>query len=726
MATKDYTCSRRTAMLTMMGAAGLAGSLAWSPQAGAETKGLQAGAHAIDITPQAFPVIVNGMFLERTAESAVEPIHARCLVLDDGTTRVAIAVIDNIGMSRQFLDAIKEQASQSTGIPVDHILISATHSHSTPSVEPLLGSGRDEAYTQFLPPRIVKGIEQAAANLEPARVGWAVAEAGAYTSCRRWIFRSDRVRTDPFGDTTVRANMHPGHLSPDAVGPSGPIDPDLTLLSVQARDGRPIAVLANFSMHYYGSPMVSPDYYGPFCAALARLIGAEQGAPPFVGMISHGTSGDQYWVDYSKEKYSWGDYHEYAEIMAKLAAEAYKSIAYHDDATVQMAERKVTFGRRVPDEARLAWARDILAPMGDRQPENQQEVYAREAVILHDEPTRELKLQAIRIGDMGITAIPNEVYAFTGLKLKALSPFDITMNIELANGCEGYIPPPEQHVLGGYNTWPARTAGLEVQAEPAIVDNLLDLLEEVSGRPRRAFSDPEGPYVQAVRASMPVAYWRLSDFTAERALDIAGQGRNGVYEDGVVFYLPGPEGAGLRGAGHTNRAAHFAGGRMTASVPDLGEAYSVEMWFWNGFPADARPVAGYLFSRGPGGVPACPGDHLGIGGTHTAQSKLLFFNGNERNEALAGTAEIAFKTWNHVVFIRDGQRVVVYLNGRPTAEIASTAEVSRPADAAELFIGGRSDNFANWEGKIAEVAVYNRALSADEAQRHYTAAAVSA
>ncbi len=116
------------------------------------------------------------------------------------------------------------------------------------------------------------------------------------------------------------------------------------------------------------------------------------------------------------------------------------------------------------------------------------EVYAKEAIYLHDEPSRELKLQAIRIGDMGITAIPNEVYAITGLKLKAQSPFDTTMNVELANGSEGYIPPPEQHALGGYTTWPARTAGLEVPAEPKIVAAVLKLLEQVAGKPRRTLA----------------------------------------------------------------------------------------------------------------------------------------------------------------------------------------------------------------------------------------------
>ena len=81
-------------------------------------------------------------------------------------------------------------------------------------------------------------------------------------------------------------------------------------------------------------------------------------------------------------------------------------------------------------------------------PQSQAQVYAREAIYLHEEPRRELKLQAIRIGGLGITAIPNEVFAITGLKLKMQSPFETTMNIELANGSEGYIPPPEQHRLG--------------------------------------------------------------------------------------------------------------------------------------------------------------------------------------------------------------------------------------------------------------------------------------
>ncbi|MFC1805675.1 hypothetical protein ACFL09_01675, partial [Planctomycetota bacterium] len=448
---------------------------------------LRAGACAVDISPKTFPVIVSGSFLSRTANGVRDRLHARSLVLDDGATRVAIVVVDTLFVPRDIADAVKAQAAKSTGIPPSHMLLCATHSHSCPSVAGCLGTDTDEPYRKFLPPLLVEAIEGAVKNLAPAKVGWATIDAPEHTHCRRWIFRPDKMRTDPFGQRNIRAHMHPGHQNADCIGPSGPPDPQLSILAVQAPDGRPVAVLANYSMHYYGAGAVSADYYGEFCRRLTALIGAEKAEPSFVAMMSHGTSGDLQWMDYGKPKNSLG-LHRYADAVARKAFEAYQTIEYHDSTPVRMAETKLTLGRRLPDEKRLAWAKEMLAKMGDRKPKSLPEVYAREAIYLHEEPRRELVLQALRVGDLGITAIPCEVYGLTGLKLKALSPLQPTMNIELANGCEGYIPPPALHPLGGYNTWPARTAGLEIEAERKITDAVLGLLEKVAGKPRREHS----------------------------------------------------------------------------------------------------------------------------------------------------------------------------------------------------------------------------------------------
>jgi len=417
--------------------------------------------------------------------------------------------------------------------------------------------------------------------------------------------------------------------------------------------------------------------------------------------------GDQHWMDYSQPKKEM-NVRIYAEAMAHVAHRVWQKIGhYRDWAPVAMAEKTLTLRRRVPDDRRLAWARRVFAEVPEGKPRNQVEVYAREQILLAEEPVRELKLQALRIGDLGITAIPNEVFAITGLKIRARSPLAGTVNITLANGAEGYIPPPEQHKLGGYTTWPARTAALETEAEPKIVETLLDLLEKISGKPRRKPAEPMGAYPKAVLASRPLAYWRLGESSGQRALDAAGR-HHAHYEDGIAFHLPGPQSQNFS-AGEVNRSPHFAGGRLTTPAGPRGGAYTVEFWFWNGLPADARAVTGYLFSLS--------GDELSIGGTEEAAGKLLF---SRTEKKLAGSAEVGLRTWNHVAVTREGRRVQVYLNGNATPEISG--EFDGQHSRGRLLIGGREDNFCNFEGKIDEVALYGRALTAGEIAGHYKAA----
>lgn len=703
----------------------------------------RAGAAMVDITPTVFPVVVNGMVEERTATMAHDALMSRALVLDDGAEKIAIIIVDSLMMTRVMLDDAKDQASLLTGIPTHRMLISATHSHSAPSAMPCLGSRVDPEYAQFLPGQIVRSIVQANEKLVPAQAGWAVTTDDQHNHCRRWIFRSDRMTmADPFGQLNVRAHMHPGYQSPNHIGPSGPADTDLTLLSVQTTDGQPLAVLANYAMHYYGSPLVSGDFCGRFGLKLAELIGANNQQTGFVGIMSQGTSGDSMWPDYSKPAGE-NNLEAYTTGVAQIAAEAYRKIVYRKDISLAMEEATLKLDRRTPDEARLKWAQDLAAQVGDRLPRGWSEVYAFEQLRLQEDPTAELKLQALRIGDLGITAIPDEVYGITGIKLKNRSPLAVTMNIELANGAEGYIPPPEQHQLGGYTTWAARTAGLEETAEPQIVETLTKLLEKVANKPRHPVTDELHSYAKTVLDSRPVAFWRLGEIECTPLTPQEGQGISrretstmvstisdamgnhpALVEAGIAFYLPGPLGAGLEQQPRGNRAVHFAGGRVVASVPQLGDTYSVECWVWNGFPNGDRAVTGYFFSRGPNADSKVAGDHLGIGGNYLNQGwdgKLMMFSGNERDEALVGMTVLEPRTWNHVVLVRSGKHVSVYLNGSPTPEIDGELEPTF-ADSDSIFLGGRNDRMFGLEGRLDEVALYDRALNFEEVAAHFAIA----
>ena len=437
-------------------------------------------------------------------------------------------------------------------------------------------------------------------------------------------------------------------------------------------------------------------------------IGAKEGGPPFVAIMSQGTSGDQHWMDYGRPK-SDLTIDAYADAVARVAHLAYKTVTHREWVPLAMAEARLTLRRRVPDEARLAWARKIAAEIGDRRPQN----HPRGLRPRADLPPRAARTRAEAPGD------PDRRPRDRGDPRRGLRPHrpedqgaePAPRHVQYRAGqrLRGLHPAPAQHALGGYTTWPARSAALEVQAEPKIVETVLGLLEKVSGKPRRELRDAHGPYARRVLDAKPLAYWRLNEFDGPKALDATGNGRDGQYEDGIAFALPGPESPAFSGPDAINRAPHLAGGRLKAPPKGLGESYSVELWFWNGLPDDARAVTGPLISRG--------GDRLAIGGTEAAPGRLVFGDGDR---AAVGKTRIAWRTWNHVVLSRDGKSVAVYLNGQAEPELRVEAERTPPG-VETLWIGGREDGREGFEGKIDEVAVYDRALTAAEAAGHFKA-----
>ena len=87
-------------------------------------------------------------------------------------------------------------------------------------------------------------------------------------------------------------------------------------------------------------------------------------------------------------------------------------------------------------------------------------------------------VQALHIGDLAVCTLPFEVFAEIGLDLKKRSPFPRTMVISLANGTNGYLPTPEQHKLGGYETWMG-TNRMQKDASVILTNNLLEMLDEL-------------------------------------------------------------------------------------------------------------------------------------------------------------------------------------------------------------------------------------------------------
>jgi hypothetical protein len=539
-------------------------------------------------------------------------------------------------------------------------------------------------------------------------------DAAKYTALRQWIRRPDRIDKDPFGNWTVRANMHAGAKWDNVTGEAGPKDPELTVISLRATTGEPIGVLANFSMHYFSDSEISADYFGLFSEGLADAIGtASPAGKRVVAAMSHGCSGDIWRRDYTNPE-AWNPkltIDEYASDLVRLAHGAFSRIRYTRPVSIGMQETRLPMTYRVPDAQRLEWAERIVKDMGDRIPKTQVEVYAREQVLLHGMQRTEVVVQGIRLGDIGIATTPCETYAVTGLKIKAASPMADTMVIELANGGDGYIPPPEQHRWGGYNTWPARSAGLQVDAEPRITEAAIRLLESVTGKPRRRFHIPAGDLTARILSQNPFAYWRLNEPAGPIAMDASAHGRHAFYEPDVTFYLEGPASDAFAAPGIRNRAPHLVGGRIRFGDTTLRQHWTASLWVWNGMPGDSRAVLGWFLSRGPDHGLGLGGIHVGVQGTAGDAGTLLVRIG-DRTHGVPRGEKISRWTWSHVCVVREGSVLRTYLNGKRQAEIPIHTPEADSSDG--WFFGGRSDNDSNWEGRLDEVALFDRAFTEAE------------
>jgi len=449
-----------------------------------QAKKFRAGAYAQDITPTKFPISVNGGMTDRQATMAHDRLHARCLVLDDGTTKIAIVVCDSCMIPREVIDPAKSAVADK--IAPEHILIAATHTHTAPTVSGVFQSEPDREYQKFLAEKIADGILKAHAQLAPAKVGWGVGKEPDQVFNRRWKVKpGSLLLQDPFGKGTDKVKMNPGYLHPDLLEPAGPTDPDVSFLSVQSPDGRPIAFLANYSLHYVGGvPALSADYFAMFAERMATLLDAAKADPPFVGIMSNGTSGNINNVNFGKagpgKKAPGEQARLVAESVAKAAFDAFKKIKHYDWAPLKMAQKEIELGVRLPSKDELKEATDNLAQA--KLPLTKvPDIYARETTLLAKYPAKvKVILQAIRIGELAIVANPCETFVEIGLEIKQKSPLRPTFTIELANGYNGYLPTPEHHALGGYETWRARSSYLEVNASRIITTTWLDLLKEVA------------------------------------------------------------------------------------------------------------------------------------------------------------------------------------------------------------------------------------------------------
>lgn len=429
---------------------------------------LAVGVGVAEITPPlGYPM--SGYFFARGATGTLDPLNAKAIVFRQGDEAAALVVGDLIGIDAKLSDAVRVKVEKETGIPAGHVVVAATHSHTGPNYKAdlikyldagdrPLPAGDQAHYIPHLIDGLADAVIAANATAMPAalRAGAGREETVAFN--RRGLLKDGTVRTWAV------------HSDPDVVGPAGPTDPEVGIVTITPEGAKsPATALVNFALHCdtVGGSQYSADYPGHIERVLRKELG-----PAFVSVFATGTCGDINHVDYAHgaaKKTS-------AEIGERLASAVETALPALEPVTPALAVRRVVLDiplQTYTDED-LTWANDVIAR--DRKGEQlgtTLEAKAYKIRRLHmlrtgradlgrdtdeevespDGPRMSLpaEVQVIRLGEnVALVALPGEVFVELGLAIKQHSPFAHTFVIELANDSPAYVPTRKAMEQGGY------------------------------------------------------------------------------------------------------------------------------------------------------------------------------------------------------------------------------------------------------------------------------------
>jgi len=457
--------------LALLAAALLAGTAARAAE-------LHAGRAAVKITPpKGMPMA--GYYHVRLNEGTHDELWSKAIVLDYEGTRAALVALDLVAIPEHFVAEARNLIESRTGIAGSRVMISATHSHTGPSMGSRL-QGSDakamkiaEEYHKALPGLIAESVEKAVADLQPATMSAGVGHEDSISFIRRFLMKD--------GST----GWNPGKLNPEIVEPLGEIDPAVPVVYLETPEHKPLATYVNFANHLdtVGGMEYSADYPYTLSKMLAQLQGSDA-----VTAFTIGTAGNINHIDVKSGTPQKGN-GEAARIGTILAGEVLRTFRHLEavePGTIQGSRRVLPLETPAFTQADVKWAEGVVARYGKpgASPFYDQ-VKAFKVLELNERSGKPMdaEVQVITLGDqIAWVGLPGEIFVELGKELKIASPYPMTIIAELANGAVGYVPDRRAFPQGAYEVISSRVvAGSGEKMIDAAIDMLIEHHKEVVG-----------------------------------------------------------------------------------------------------------------------------------------------------------------------------------------------------------------------------------------------------
>jgi neutral ceramidase len=435
---------------------------------------LYIGAAAVKITPP-LGTPLAGQYYDRVATGVHDDLYAKTMVIEKGGTKVAVVSCDLVEVTADLVADARKKIEQITGIAGDHVMISATHSHTGPvipspgNINIVKGKAAENlsVYMAKLPDLIAESVKKASEAMEPGKLSYGLGREETISFNRRFYMT----------DGTVGWN--PGRLNPGIIKPAGPIDPDVSVLFAETLNGKPVSTYVNFALHLdiTGGLDISADM--PF--TLSSILGNIRGKD-MVTLFAQGCSGNINHIDVKSSKPQSGHV-EAQRIGTVLAGEVIKTYTRLDPLAVNniLVKRKIV---ELPladiSSMDISKAREIVALYGkpDAAP-FMDFVTAFKTVDIYGRKGKPIdaEIQIFTLGDKcAIVSLPGEIFTELGMYIKSRSPYSYTMVVELSNGSIDYVPDRKAYVEGNYEPVSSRCAP---GSGEILVEEALKMLNEL-------------------------------------------------------------------------------------------------------------------------------------------------------------------------------------------------------------------------------------------------------
>ena len=413
---------------------------------------LRAGAAKLEITPNKLKGLnsFGGDFTD-----VHDPIFARGLVLDNGSTGVAIVALDLIEIGDTT--PVRQRIEKELGIPVSHILITASHDHNAPRAGAVTPGGvahpntpETDLFTQTLFNKIVAVVKQAKDSARPAKFGLETGSVDVNVN-------RDEYKTQGWGLG----------YSPDRQS-----DKTVWVMKFETTLGDPIAILFNYAVH--STVTLGTARLGGDLAGEAERFVEQKYHEKLVALYTMGPAGDQ------NPKYNGafptsggegtGGGGMNAQREPENSAAAFDAVRAQGFMIGSEVVRLSSGIRQMASSVRLDAAERIIAcptkPGSNMLPDMKQEQTA----------TMPLHLGLIRINDVALTAVSGEVVTNIYWHLKKETPLANTLMLTIANDRLGYIADD-----AAYDTPYFEVHGSPLArgcAENGIVNNLVEMINQ--------------------------------------------------------------------------------------------------------------------------------------------------------------------------------------------------------------------------------------------------------